>query len=70
MKYMYFVSPDWGNYETYQSSLKFKSKAIKIGLAPILSPAMNGLNHLRKQCTNTLINKILEEMYTGFIIQV
>lgn len=31
---------------------------------------MNGLNHLREQCTHTLVDKILEEMYTSFIIQV
>lgn len=38
------------------------------GSAPILSPPMNGLNHLRKQCTNTLIDQVLEEMYAGFIV--
>lgn len=31
---------------------------------------MNSLNHLRKQGTNALIDKILEEMYAGLIIQV
>lgn len=41
-----------------------------LGSAPVLSPPMNSLNHLRKQCTNTLIDKILEKMYGSFIIQV
>ncbi len=41
-----------------------------LGSAPVLSQPMNGLNHLRKQCTNTLIDEILEKVYAGFIIQV
>lgn len=31
---------------------------------------MYGLNHLREQSANTLIDKILEEVYTGLIVQV
>lgn len=31
---------------------------------------MYGLNHLREQGANTFIYKILEEVYTGLIIQV
>lgn len=38
--------------------------------APILSPSMNGFNHLREQCTNTVIDEILEKMYRILIIQV
>lgn len=31
---------------------------------------MNRLNHLRKQCTDTFIDEILEEMYRILVIQI
>lgn len=41
-----------------------------ISLSPILSPSMDGLNHLREQSADTFIDKILEEMYSLLIIQI
>lgn len=41
-----------------------------VSLSPILSPSMDGLNHLWEQCTDAFIDKILEEMYSLLIIQI
>ena len=41
-----------------------------VNLSPILSPSMDGLNHLREQSADTFIDKILEEMYSLLIIQI
>lgn len=41
-----------------------------VGSAPVLGPSMNGLNHLREQSTDTLVDKILEKMYALLVVQV
>lgn len=39
-------------------------------LPPILSPSMDGLNHLREQSTHAIVDKILEEMYSLLVVQI
>ena len=31
---------------------------------------MDGLNHLREQCADTIVDKALEEMYSLLIVQI
>ena len=31
---------------------------------------MDGLNHLREQCADTIVDKTLEEMYSLLIVQI
>lgn len=57
-----------GDNGAHQFTLNYE--LIVMELAPILTPSMNGLNHLRKQCINTLIDKILDKLYASFIVQV
>lgn len=44
--------------------------SVCLKLAPILSPTVDGFHHLWKECTDALIDKILEEVYRLLVVQV
>jgi hypothetical protein len=45
-------------------------KKNEVWSSPILCPSMDGLNHLREQGADTLVDKSLEEVYSLLIIQI
>jgi len=74
----YSLNPKWQvpicvltNYRgSFTAMYRFVLDLCVVNLSPILSPSMDGLNHLREQSADTFIDKILEEMYSLLIIQI